>query len=220
MLTKEKKLLFISVLLLFLAALACDVPVYITRDHDMSNGLTEWKYYVNGSMQQATKYLYNSEGDIKAIEFYSNDKLDFICSYLEYVSITDSAGKEIKYRICTNRINYSAGVKNWEEKTSYIVIQNIPYIKTLEFSGSSGNYKDEYQYDDWGRKLKATRTMADGTKYEHEYTYSGNNNLGIVPETFYFQIPAVYYNRNKYINWCTLASQKIETMQAIYYGGY
>ncbi|MFH1195230.1 MAG: hypothetical protein V1720_05930 [bacterium] len=220
MLTKEKKLVIASVLLLFLAALACEQPIFLTKDHDLSNGLTSWKYSVNGKLQQETKYLYNAEGDLTGIEFYVDDKMDYICSYLEYVTVNDSSDKELKYRICTKRISYSMGVKNWEEKISFVVLNNVPLLKKLESTGSGVNYTDEYEYDDLGRKLKAIRTWSDGTKYESEYTYSDDKNLGVLPETFYFEIPSVYYNRNKYISWCTLASQKIETLQPLYYKGY
>ena len=219
MLAKEKLLMILSIVLLFFAAIACvsEPPVLKVRYHDFHEGLDNWRCIVNDKTEQETKYSYNERSELESIEFFLSDKPIFITSYLEYVSVKDSLGHEVKYRYCSKRIHYNEinYKRDWEEIITIAIINNKPKIKSLTTNDGVGQlkYHDEYEYDEKGRKKSATRTFKDNTYTKYEYTYSDGKNLGVRPEEYYFEIPRVYYNLKEYINWCTLATETLPTVQ-------
>jgi hypothetical protein len=79
---------------------------------------------------------------------------------------------------------------------------------TTDGTGSL-KYRDEYEYDQEGRKITAVRTQKDNKQVKYEYTYDSGKKLGIVSEEYYFETPQVYYDLRQYLGWCTLASQNI-----------
>lgn len=211
---KDRILMYLSVALLFLAIVACVPPTTtLIRLHDYQDGLISWKCIVDNKPEQETKYSYNDKGDLVSIEFLSSGSPYFISSYLEYITVKDSAGKEVRYRYCSKRIHYKEAthLKDWEEVTTIIVINTKPKIKSIVTSDGTGAlmYRDEYEYDQEGRKITAIRTHEDGKYTRYEYTYDKGKQLGVVSEEYYFETPQVYYNLRQYLNWCTLASLRI-----------
>jgi hypothetical protein len=213
--TREQKSMYAAIILLAFAVLACaPETARFTRYHDFSESLSNWKYVVNGQVEQTTQFHYNEDGDIATIEFYYQGKPDFITTYLDYITVRDSSGSAIKYRICKRRIGYSkAGVKTWEDSTSVVVINGIPKLKSLVTLKADGTlrYKDDYEYDEQGRKITATRTITStNKKIEHKYNYDDGKNLGVAPIEYFFETPKVFYNQKQSINWITLAEKAIQ----------
>jgi hypothetical protein len=213
MMNKDKVLMCLSLALLFLAITACaSTSTIVSRNHDYQDGLVSWKCIVNNNLEQETKYGYNDEGDLISIEFFANGQPFYIASYLEYVAVKDSAGKEVRYRYCAKRIHFGeAHLKDWEQTTTIAVINNAIKLTSLITKDGSGAlmYRDEYGYDKEGRKTTASRTFKDNTVIKHEYGYSPAKKLGVVPQEYFFETPSVYYNMGEYTSWCTLASVKI-----------
>lgn len=206
--------MFAAASLLILAFIYCSSPEYVVnREHDFQPGLTNWKYVVDNNVKQEAKYKFNEDGDIIAIELFAFGKPYGIWSNLDYITVKDSTtGEEIKYRVCARRVHFNASsrLKDWEDSTVAVVINNVPKIKTVITKDGKGNklYTDSYEYDDLGRKIRATRTRynsSGNTTVTDEYTYISDKNIGIQSEEFYYKIPNVYYSFEDYINWCTKA---------------
>jgi hypothetical protein len=215
MLKKEKVLMFAAIGLVILAFVFCYPEYIVNLNHDYQPGLSSWKRTEGSEVKHEAKYKYNQNGDITAIEIYVKGRPYGTWSFLDYVNVKDNAtGENIKYRVCTRRVHFNetTHLKDWEDSTIVVVIGDFPKIKTLITKDGKGkyNYIDRYEYDDAGRKTKATRTTytTSGQKtITEEYTYEDSNNIGVVPETYYFKIPYVYYNISDYIFWCTEATK-------------
>jgi len=216
MLKNNKLLMLAAIVLLILAFINCATPEYIVqREHDFQPGLSSWKYTYNSTLKQEAKFNYNDEGDLISIEIYASGRPYGIWSYLDYITVKDDEfGQETKYRVCSRRVHYneSSGRVDWHDSTLVVVINNKPLIKTLVTRDGKGNYKyvDRYEYDELGRKTKMSRTIfntSGTTIVKEEFTYEGEYDIGVSPETYYFKIPYVYYNINEYIFWCTVADE-------------
>jgi hypothetical protein len=216
----DKVLMCLALGLLLLAIAACSPQATtISRNHDYQDGLVSWKCSINNNPEQETKYNYNDRGDLISIEFFMNGQPFHIASYLDYVTVKDSSGKEVRYRYCTRRIRYGDGShqKDWEEATSVQVINNAVKISSMVTNDGSGAlmYRDEYVYDKEGRKTSAIRTFKDNSVIKHEYAYSAGKKLGVAAQEYYFETPSVFYNIRQYVNWCTLASVKIPVEETV-----
>jgi hypothetical protein len=216
----DKFMMCIALGLLLLAICACSPQAtIISRNHDYQDGLVSWKYSINGNPEQETKYSYNDKGELISIEFFASGGPIHIASYLEYVSVKDSTGKEVRYRYCAKRTRFGDAThqKEWEETTTIQVINNAVKLSSMVTNDGSGAlmYRDEYGYDKEGRKTSAIRTFKDNSTIKHEYAYSPAKKLGVGVQEYYFEIPNVFYNIRQYVNWCTLASVKIPVEEVV-----
>lgn len=206
--------MYVSLVLVFFSVVACVAPTYfIKRSHDIQDGLVNWKCTVNGIVEQETKYGYNEDGEIVSIKFFAKGKPVFFSSEFEYITVEDTSGMELTYRCLSKRAYYltSTGTKQWEETITVEIVDNVPKIKSIVTKDGSGvlKYKDEYDYDEMGRKTMAKRTEKNGNSKEYEFTYEEGMVPGIVPTEYFFELPIAFYDGNHYISWCTLASQEI-----------
>lgn len=221
MVRKERALMYVSLVLVFFAVVACVEPnIFVKRVHDIQDGLVGWKCTVNGIVEQETKYEYNEDGDIVSIEFFQKGKPVFYGTEFNYITVEDTAGMELTYRCIAKRTYYSpqTGAKQWEEITTTEIVNNVPKIKTFVTNSGTGalKYKDEYEYDEQGRKTMAKRTQASGNTVEYKFTYEEGMNPGIQPQEFYFELPVAYYDGKHYIAWRTLASEEIPVTTSQY----
>ena len=214
MVRKERALMFVSLLLVFFAVVACVAPtIFVRRNIDIQDGLVGWKCTVNGITDQEIKYGYDEDGELISIEFFQKGKPVFYSSYFEYLTIENEEGLEVKYRCLSKRAYFltSTSAKQWEETITAEVINGEPKIVSIVTETGAGvlRYKDEYEYDEQGRKIKAKRSWKNGNTTEYEYFYEEGMNPGIEPKSVYFEIPVAFYDGNHYINWCTLVTEEI-----------
>ncbi|MBN2441322.1 MAG: hypothetical protein JXJ04_08245 [Spirochaetales bacterium] len=230
---KDVRLIIYAVILVGLASLACmSAPAKKTsadiKDHGFYEGLTNWKYYNDGKLENETKFSYDEKGNLEEIKVYNLGK-PHIFSYLDYYTLPksqddddkdkdkdkdkDDEEKEITYRVLKKQefFNVSRNERIWLKEIEIIVVDNYPLIKTLAKTGKNGVliYKDEYEYDKKGRTLSSIRTYKDGTITRHEYSYEDGATLGVKKSRYYMNTPEVYFARNKYINFVTDAHKKI-----------
>jgi hypothetical protein len=247
---KYVRFIIAAVVLVGLASLACvSTPAKKTvsdiKEHGYYEGLTNWKYFYDGTLENETKFSYDDDGNLTEIKVYNMDK-PLVYSYIEYFTVdkTDDADDEdydddeaddddegemesdtITYRVLTKQeyFDVARNSRIWVKEIEITVVNNYPLIKKLTKTGINGVliYTDEYEYDEMGRTLSAERTYKSGKKAKHEYSYNDANTLGLKKDRHYFDTPEVYFSRHKYIKFVTDADKKmkLKELPGFWYNG-